>query len=313
MENKNIVFFGTPKFAACILQGLIENHYHIIAVVTQPDKPVGRKKLVLKTPVKEIAEQYHLPVYQPILLRKDFEFLKQMDIDMIITAAYGQILPNEVLSLAKVNCINVHGSLLPKYRGGAPIQRAIMNGEKTTGITIMKMVDKMDAGEMYAKEEIAILENENSSELFDRLMIVGKNLLLKVLPSLFDQSLKGELQNEADVTFAYNIKREEEKIDFNQNVEIIFNQIRGLANTPGAYCFYGQKQLKIFKAQIYNHHLDDNEIGTLIIVEKNKLLVRCANGYLLIQELQMEGKAKMNAMDFLNGVQKAEFLKNKLL
>ncbi len=265
------------------------------------------------TPVKEIALKYHLPVYQPLSLRKDHDFLTKMEIDLIVTAAYGQILPHDVLEMAKINCINVHGSLLPKYRGGAPIQRAIMNGEKTTGITIMQMVDQMDAGVMYAKKEIDILENENSSELFDRLMVIGKELLLEVLPDILNGKIQGVAQNENEVTFAYNIKREEEKIDFSLPVKTILNQIRGLALTPGAYCFHQDKQFKIYRASIYDSLKDSCEVGTLKLIGKNILIVRCLDGYLKLDEIQMEGKTKMDVVSFLNGVDKKAFLQIKLL
>lgn len=313
MKDKKIVFFGTPKFAAYILEGLIENGYHIIGVITQPDKPVGRKKILQISPVKEVALKYHLPVYQPLSLRKNHDFLMKMEIDLIITVAYGQILPHDLLEMAKINCINVHGSLLPKYRGGAPIQRAIMNGEQTTGITIMQMVDQMDAGMMYAKKEIAILENENSSELFDRLMVVGKELLLEVLPDILNGKIKGIAQNEEEVTFAYNIKREEEKIDFSLPVKTILNQIRGLALTPGAYCFYQDKQFKIYRASLYDSLKDSCEVGTLKLIGKNILIVRCLDGYLRLNEIQMEGKTKMDVSSFLNGVDKNTFLQTKLV
>ena len=183
MKQKNIVFLGTPEFAAFILEGLLQSNYNIIAVVSQPDKPVGRKRILTPTPVKEVALKYNIPVFQPASLRKDYEFLKTMDIDMLITAAYGQILPKEVLKLAKINNINVHASLLPLHRGGAPIHRAIINGDKVTGVTIMEMIDKMDAGLMYAQKEFAIDNNINTTQLFKKLQVVGKDLLLEVLDS----------------------------------------------------------------------------------------------------------------------------------
>lgn len=312
MQEKRIVFLGTPSFAACVLEGLIHANYSIIAVITQPDKLIGRKKILKPTPVKEVALKYNIPVYQPISLKKDYSFLKEMEFEMLITAAYGQILPHEVLELAKINNINVHGSLLPRYRGGAPIQRAIINGEKKTGVTIMEMVDKMDAGKMYAKEEVDIDLEMNTTELFEKLQYVGRDLLLKVLPQLMNNELKGESQNEQEVTYAWNIKREEEKIDFSLSTLQVHNLIRGLSLTPGAYCLYKGKELKIYKAKIVQLVEDNALIGTLKLENKNRLLVRCKDGYLEILQVQLEGKQKMDVPSFLNGCNKEELLKEGL-
>lgn len=314
MKNeKRIVFLGTPDFAACVLEGLLEANYNVVAVVSQPDKPVGRKKILMPTPVKQVALKYNLPVYQPISLRKDYEFLKELDIDMLITTAYGQILPKEVLELAKINNINVHASLLPKLRGGAPIHRSIINGDKITGVTIMEMVDKMDAGRMYAKETFNIDDEINTTMLFEKLKYIGRDLLLKVLPDLLENNLEGEIQDESEVTYAFNIKREEEKIDFNKDVLSIHNLIRGLAEVPGAYCLLNDKELKIYKAKVYSNNTNDNsDVGTLKIEGKNRLLVRCKDGYLELLEIKMEGKQKMDVKSFLNGCKKEELLSSKL-
>jgi len=310
--SKKIVFFGTPKFAATILEGLIANNYEVIAVVTQPDKEVGRKRILTPTPVKEVAVANNIPVYQPIKLRNDYEFLKEMEFDMLITAAYGQILPHEVLTMAKVNNINVHGSLLPLYRGGAPIQRSIINGDKVTGVTIMEMVDKMDAGKMYAKKEVVIEDEDNTTSIFDKLAIAGNELLLEVLPDLFLNRIEGIEQDESQVTFAWNIKREEELIDFNKDVESVFNLIRGLSLVPGAYTIYKEKELKIYKASVYSKETDDKEVGSLNIIGKNRLVVKCKDGYLELLDIQVEGKQKMDVKSFLNGVNKEELLTCKL-
>ena len=311
--NEKIVFLGTPEFAACILEGLLKNNYNVVAVVTQPDKLVGRKKVLTFSPVKEVALKNNIKVFQPSSLKNDYEFLKDFEFDLLITAAYGQFLPEAVLKMAKINSINVHGSLLPKYRGGAPIQRAIINGDKKTGITIIKMVNKMDAGVMYAKEEVEIDDTINSTDLFLKLQVVGRDLLLKTLPDILNNKLVGEKQNENDVTFAFNIKREEEKISFLKKVNEVNNLIRGLSLTPGAYCYYKEKELKIYKASVYKLSDDDKEIGQIVLEGKNNLLVRCLNGYLKIEEIQLEGKQKMLASAFLNGVNKNELVKEKLL
>lgn len=312
MNDKKIVFLGTPEFSACVLQGLIDAKYNIIAVVTQPDKPVGRKRILTPTPVKEVALRHNIDVYQPVSLRKDYEFLKNMDFDMLITAAYGQILPQEVLDLSKVNNINVHASLLPKHRGGAPIHRSIINGDKTTGVTIMKMVYKMDAGCMYAKQEVEIDEQINTTELFNKLQYVGRDLLLEVLPDLLDNKLEGIEQNEDEATYSFNIKREEEKIDFNKTTLQVHNLIRGLAEVPGAYCIFKEKEMKVYKAKIYKLCEDNVEVGSLKIENKNELIVKCSDGYLRLLEIKLEGKQRMDVSAFLNGCNKQELVKEKL-
>ena len=312
MNDKKIVFLGTPEFSACVLQGLIDAKYNIIAVVTQPDKPVGRKRILTPTPVKEVALRHNIDVYQPVSLRKDYEFLKNMDFDMLITAAYGQILPQEVLDLSKVNNINVHASLLPKHRGGAPIHRSIINGDKTTGVTIMKMVYKMDAGCMYAKQEVEIDEQINTTELFNKLQYVGRDLLLKVLPDLLDNKLEGIEQNEDEATYSFNIKREEEKIDFNKTTLQVHNLIRGLAEVPGAYCIFKEKEMKVYKAKIYKLCEDNVEVGSLKIENKNELIVKCSDGYLRLLEIKLEGKQRMDVKSVLNGTNKDDLVKEKL-
>ena len=311
MNDKKIIFLGTPEFAACVLQGLIDAKYNIVAVVTQPDKPVGRKRILTPTPVKEVALKHNIEVYQPVSLRKDYEFLKNMEFDMLITAAYGQILPQEVLDMAKINSINVHASLLPMHRGGAPIHRSIINGDTHTGVTIMKMVYKMDAGCMYGKEVVEIDDEINTTQLFDKLQYVGRDLLLKVLPDLLENKIIGEEQDERLVTYSFNIKREEEKIDFNKTVKEVHNLIRGLAEAPGAYCIFKEKELKIYKSKIVKLSNDNVEVGTIKIENKNELHVKCSDGYIRLLEIKPEGKQRMDVASFLNGCNKQELIKEK--
>lgn len=312
MSKKRIVFLGTPEFAACVLQGLIDADYNVVAVVSQPDKPVGRKKILMPTPVKEVALKHNIPVYQPISLRKDFEFLKELDVDMLITTAYGQILSQEVLDIAKINNINVHASLLPKLRGGAPIHRSIIEGHEKTGVTIMEMVYKMDAGRMYGKKEYAINDEINTTQLFKELAVVGRDLLLETLPLLLENKLEGEVQNEQEVTYAFNIKREEERIDFNNSVKDVHNLIRGLSDVPGAYCIFKEKQFKIYQSKVFSYSNDNVEVGTLKIEGKNRLLVKCRDGYLELLSIQLEGKQRMDVKSFLNGINKDDLVKEKL-
>ena len=311
MKKERIVFLGTPKIAATILQGLIDANYNVVAVISQPDKEIGRKKILTPTPVKEVALKNNLPIYQPISLRKDFEFLKELKPDLLITTAYGQILPQEVLNLASINNINVHGSLLPLYRGGAPIQRAIINGDAKTGVSIMQMIDKMDAGMVYATREILIDKDMNSSMLFEKMAIVGKELLLEVLPAIIDKSLKGIPQDETKVTYAWNIKKEEEKLDLNDNCKNVHNKVNGLADNPGAYVFLNDKKLKIYKTD-YSSFNDSLPIGSLKIENKNHLYVKCNDGYLELKEIQLEGKSRLQAKDFLNGINKEILIHQEL-
>ena len=231
---------------------------------------------------------------------------------MLITTAYGQILPQEVLDIAKINNINVHASLLPKLRGGAPIHRSIIEGHDKTGVTIMEMVNKMDAGRMYAKKEYAINNEINTTQLFKELAVVGKDLLLETLPLLLEGKLEGEVQNEEEVTYAFNIKREEERIDFNKTVQEVHNLIRGLSEVPGAYCIFKDKQFKIYQARIFNVSNNQDEVGTLKIEGKNRLLVKCSDGYLELLSIQLEGKQRMDVKSFLNGMNKDDLMKEKL-
>ena len=312
MQIIKIVFFGTPVFAATILDGLIQAGYQIVGVVTQPDKMKGKNKFPSFSPVKELALTYHLPVYQPTKLKEDFKFLKDLHNDLLITCAYGQILPKAVLDLAKINNINVHASLLPRLRGGAPIHRAIINGEEKTGITIMQMVEKMDAGRMYAQKEMILDDKINATELFVELQQMGKDLLLKTLPSIIDQSNQGILQDESKVTYAYYIKRAEVLIDFNKKCAEVHNLIRGLAMTPGGYCFFKGKVCKIYQTAKTTMFVLENETPGTLKVQDKRLFVCCTDGYLEILKLQLEGKRMMTAKEFLNGHQ-IEMIENEQL
>ena len=208
--NQRIVFMGTPEIAANVLQALIENEYNIVGVIAQPDKPIGRKKILEPVPTKKVALKHGIPVFQPYKIKLDYEFLKELKPDLIITLAYGQIVPQGVLDIPPLGCINLHGSLLPKYRGAAPIQYAIKNGDKITGVTLMEMIDKMDAGKMYAKKTIAISDDDNSSSLFNKIGECAKELILETLPLYLEGKLNGEEQDESLVSFCPTIKPEEE-------------------------------------------------------------------------------------------------------
>ena len=293
-----IVFMGTPSFAVPVLEELIKN-YEVTLVVTQPDKEVGRKKILTPSPVKEVALKNNIKVFQPAKIREDYQEVLDANPDIIITAAYGQIIPKVLLDYPKYKCVNVHASLLPKYRGGAPIHHAIINGDEYAGVTIMYMAEKMDDGDIISQDKILIGE-DNTTELTKRLSILGNKLLLKTLPDIFSNNIKPIKQNENEVTFAYNISKEDEKINWHNTCIMVYNQIRGLADNPGGYAIYNDKKVKIYKSS-YEEKEIDGEIGE--IVDTNKRLgIKVKNGVIYPLIIQLEGKNKMPIKDFYNGM-----------
>ena len=298
--NQRIVFMGTPEIAANVLQALIENEYNIVGVIAQPDKPIGRKKILEPVPTKKVALKHGIPVFQPYKIKLDYEFLKELKPDLIITLAYGQIVPQGVLDIPPLGCINLHGSLLPKYRGAAPIQYAIKNGDKITGVTLMEMIDKMDAGKMYAKKTIAISDDDNSSSLFNKIGECAKELILETLPLYLEGKLNGEEQDESLVSFCPTIKPEEEHIPpFLKTYEFV-NYVRFLADQPGAYLLLDDLKFKIYKAKVYsNNKAYDNY--KIIQADKNGLLLTCSDGVVQLLEIQKQGKNRMDYKSFVNG------------
>lgn len=292
-----IIFMGTPNFAVPSLEALNEK-YEVVLVVSQPAKPEGRKGILKNPPVALKALELGIQLFQPEHIKNEYEYFKNIKADMIVTAAYGQFIPTKILNLYK-KCINVHGSLLPHHRGGAPIQRAIINGDKKTGVTIMEMVKKMDAGRMYASSEIPILDSDNNSSLFEKLAIIGKNLLMENIEDIYNGKNEGIMQNEEEATISPNIAPEEEKINFNIDARKVFNLIRGLSDEPGAYCEYNGQRIKIYKASIEKNYSDASP-GTIINIKKS-LIVKCKTDAISILELQIPGKKRMNVKDFLNG------------
>lgn len=292
-----IIFMGTPNFAVPSLEALNEK-YEVVLVVSQPAKPEGRKGILKNPPVSLKALELGIQLFQPEHIKNEYEYFKNIKADMIVTAAYGQFIPTKILNLYK-KCINVHGSLLPHHRGGAPIQRAIINGDKKTGVTIMEMVKKMDAGRMYASSEIPILDSDNNSSLFEKLAIIGKNLLMENIEDIYNGKNEGIMQNEEEATISPNIAPEEEKINFNIDARKVFNLIRGLSDEPGAYCEYNGQRIKIYKASIEKNDSDASP-GTIINIKKS-LIVKCKTDAISILELQIPGKKRMNVKDFLNG------------
>ena len=293
-----IVFMGTPSFAVPVLEELIKN-YDVTLVVTQPDKEVGRKRILTPSPIKEVALKNNIKVFQPTKIREDYQEILDANPDIIITAAYGQIIPKILLDFPKYKCVNVHASLLPKYRGGAPIHHAIINGDEYAGVTIMYMAEKMDDGDIISQDKILIGE-DNTTELTERLSILGRDLLIKTLPDIFSNNIKPIKQNESEVTFAYNISKEDEKINWHNTSIMVYNQIRGLADNPGGYAIYNDKKVKIYKST-YEIKEVDGEIGE--IVDTNKRLgIKVKDGIIYPLIIQLEGKNKMSIKDFYNGM-----------
>ena len=301
-EELKVVFMGTPEISAHVLEALIQDGYHIIGVVAQPDRPVGRKGELEKVPTKVIAEKYNIPVFQPIKIRNDYEFLKELAPDIIITLAYGQIVPQGVLDIPPLKCLNLHGSLLPKYRGAAPIQYALINNEKESGMTLMEMVKAMDAGQMFAKKVVEISDDDNSTSLFIKMGEAAKELILEALPLYIEGKLKGEEQDENLVTFCPTIKPEQERLSLDYTVKEMFGWIRGLSDVPGAYLMLDNQKFKIYKAMIANNNVS-GEVGTIVQADKRGLLLQCKDGQLALLEVQKEGKKRMDYKSFLNGNQ----------
>lgn len=303
---KKIVFMGTPDFAVPILEGLIEN-YEVVLVVSQPDKKVGRKQILTPTPVKQKAIEHHIEVFQPDNIKQDYQKIIECNPDIIITCAYGQIIPKELLDYPEYGCINVHASLLPKLRGGAPIHKAIIDGYKETGITIMYMDVKMDSGDIITQRRTQIEEEDTLEKLHDRLSIMGKELLLDTLPSVFNKTNKRTVQNALEVTYAYNIKREEEHINFNLTSRQIYNLIRGLNPAPSAFCILDEEEIKVYNSRIGNSN-KDTVCGKIINIYKDGIGVSTKDGEIILTEIKPFGKKKMLVRDYLNGVDKNSLL-----
>lgn len=294
----SILYMGTPDISARLLSKLLDNGYNVIGVVCNPDKETGRKKVLTPCPVKQVALEHHLPAYSPAKIRLDHDFLNDISADLILTFSYGQIVPRAVLDFPRYGCLNLHGSLLPAYRGAAPMQRALLNGDKETGVTLMEMVEAMDAGRMYAKKTIPLSEEDNYTSLCAKMAeaafaVFGENIL-----AYLNGELPGEAQDETLVSIAKKIKPEEEKLDLNDTREHLFNKIRALSLTPGAYVYFEGKKLKILSAVIEEEA--KGEAGTLRF-DKKHLSVLVGDGYLGLKAVQLEGKKAMDIVSFLQG------------
>lgn len=297
-----IVFMGTPDFAVNVLQGLIDN-YEVVGVVSQPDKRIGRHQVLTNTPVKELALKYDIPVFQPIKIKEDYEDILNLNPDLIVTCAYGQIIPKAILDYPRLGCINVHASLLPKLRGGAPIHKSIIDDYGTTGVTIMYMDVKMDSGDIISQREVKILDSDNLESLHDKLSEVGTSLLLDTLPSIIDGTNSRTKQNEDEVTYAYNIKREEEHIDFSMTSREVFNLIRGLCPVPSSNAILDEKEMKIYKSTISSKNYN-GEYGEIVDVTKEGIVVKTGDASIILTEVKPFGKKKMDANSYVNGIGK---------
>jgi methionyl-tRNA formyltransferase len=300
---ERIVFMGTPDFSVPVLRQIIEDGYEVVAVVTQPDRPVGRKRVLTPPPVKVEALKHNIPVIQPNKIREKEEIEKVLSYepDLIVTAAFGQILPNELLDAPKFGCINVHASLLPELRGGAPIHYSILQGKKKTGVTIMYMVEKLDAGDILTQVEIPILDTDHVGSLHDKLSVAGSKLLSETIPLLLAGKITPIKQDDSKATFASNIKREQEKIDWTKDGEDIYNHIRGLHPWPVAYTTLNGDVMKIWWGQKVPSSTSAKS-GTVVSIEKDGFIVSTGNTtFIKITQLQPAGKKKMSAEQFLMG------------
>lgn len=298
-----IVFMGTPEFSVPILEGLIEN-YDVIGVVTQPDKEVGRNHVIKFSKVKEVALANDIRVFQPVKVREDYDDIVKLNPDLIVTCAYGQIIPKVLLDLPKYGCINVHASLLPKLRGGAPIHRAILNGDMKTGITIMYMDEHMDTGDIIQSEEVLIEKDDTVGTLHDKLSVMGKELLLNVLNKYKDGNFPHVRQDDSEATYAPIIKREDELVDFNKTSLEIYNKIRGLNPFPVAYAILDGKVMKLYSSSIKDNVYTSKRNGEIVRVYSDGIGVSTKDSEIVITEIKPEGKRKMSVKEYLNGIDK---------
>lgn len=299
-----ILFMGTPEFAVPALQVLLNGGYNVVGVVTQPDRPKGRKRVLTPTPVKEEALKHDLLVLQPEKLRQpeSVEAVRQLAPDLIVTVAYGQILPKSILDMPKHGCINIHASLLPKYRGGAPIHYAVMRGEKVTGVTIMYMEVGLDTGDMISKVEVPIGEQDTTGTMFSKLSVAGAELLEKTLPDLIAGRIQAVPQNDSEAIYSPNISREDEEIDWSKSAREIHNQVRGLNPFPGAFTTWNGENLKVWRSEVPSNVMGGSGApGTVVGLVDNGIVVQTGDGQLMLTEIQPAGKKAMAAKQFLLG------------
>ena len=311
MKDLNVIFMGTPEFSVNVLHNLICNT-NVIAIVTKPDKLVGRKQVLTESAVKKVALENNIKVIQPIKIRNEYQGILDLNPDIIITCAYGQFLPKEILDYPKYGCINVHASLLPKLRGGAPIHKAIVEGYTTTGITIMYMGEKMDNGDIISQKSIEIENTDNVGTLHDKLSLLGADLLMETLPNIISGHINRIVQNEDEVTFAYNISREDEHVEFNKTKVEVFNQIRGLNPWPVAYAILDGEEIKIYEAMIGENIYTEKSNGEIVTLYKDGIGVKVSDGEIILKTIKPSGNKKMSVKDYLNGFKERNNLIGKV-
>lgn len=295
-----VLFMGTASFSKAVLEKLIENEYDIIGVVTQPDRIVGRKKVLTYPEVKEVALEHDIPVFQPENIKKEYEDILELKPDIVITAAYGQIIPEPILEMAPLKAINVHASLLPQYRGGAPVHQAIIDGNAKTGVTIMYMVKKMDAGNIISQAAVDIGPDETTGELYDRLSVVGAQLLIDTLPSIVAKTNDSIVQDEAMVSYAPVITRAKEFISFENHCQVVCNLVRGLNPWPGGFARFQDQNIKIWNGRCQMRQVTAKP-GEIVEITKDGIGVACLDGVYFIEDIQIPGKKRMKVKDYLNG------------
>lgn len=301
MEKKDIriVYMGTPKMAAALLESLLDDGYNVVAIVTQEDKEIGRKKVVTPSPVKIVGQNRGIRVFSPHRLKADHDFLFAFDFDFLLTFAYGQIIPQAVLDIPSLGVLNIHGSELPRYRGAAPIQRAIMNGDEYVGVDLMQTVFKMDAGKVYASKRIYLSDEDNYSTVSMKAAVIGKELLDENLLPIAQGDLQGREQDESQATIIGKIKPEEEEIPLTKGVKEFVNHVRALSEEPGAFIRLNGKKLKIYRAEVFSS--ETRASLARFVPDKKKLLLQLKDGIVSLMDVQLEGKKRMDAASFLNG------------
>lgn len=306
MKDIKVIFMGTPIFASIILDELIKK-YNVIMVVCQPDREKDRKGNIIYSPCKKLAMENNIQVFQPLKIRDEYQKILDMNPDIIITAAYGQIIPDIVLNYPKYGAINVHGSLLPKLRGGAPIHHAIINGDKEIGVTIMYMDKRMDAGDIISQRAIPLTNDMNLDIAYEKLAIMGRDLLIETIPSIINGTNNRIHQNENEVTFGYNITKEEEKINFDDTSMNVYNKIRGLSSVPGAYAIINNKRMKVYSSTISDIK-SKNLPGVIEDIRNDGIYVNTKDYIIKLTDIKLEGKKRCPVHEFINGIKKEDYI-----
>lgn len=306
MKDIKVIFMGTPIFASIILDELIKK-YNVIMVVCQPDREKDRKGNIIYSPCKKLAIENNIQVFQPLKIRDEYQKILDMNPDIIITAAYGQIIPDIVLNYPKYGAINVHGSLLPKLRGGAPIHHAIINGDKEIGVTIMYMDKRMDAGDIISQRAIPLTNDMNLDIAYEKLAIIGRDLLIETIPSIINGTNNRIHQDENEVTFGYNITKEEEKINFDDTSMNVYNKIRGLSSVPGAYAIINNKRMKVYSSTISNIK-SKNLPGVIEDIRNDGIYVNTKDYIIKLTDIKLEGKKRCIVHEFINGIKKEDYI-----